>query len=84
MTYNWYKIFSLTEFAATDLVTRNLTVDLIGVGSVEILISVGNLTSILFDGHFLPINFLSNNPFVRGEYAVYLDANNFVWLGIEI
>jgi hypothetical protein len=84
MTYKWFKLFSLTEFQATGLVTRELTRDLVGIGTVNILISVGNLVSITYDGHLLPINFLGNNPFVRGQYAVYIDSENFVWLGIEI
>lgn len=82
--YDWYNLFSLTEFEAADLVSRSITVVLEGVGEKEILITKGNTTGITYEGVFLPVNFLGKNPFEFEEYAVYLDADNNVWLGLEV
>ena len=88
MTYNWFKLFSLPEFMATGLVSRKLFVILDGYGQREILITRGNVVSILYLDTFLPVSFLDRNPYVRagdaGTYAVYKDADDYVWLGIGI
>jgi|AVFP01.1.fsa_nt_gi hypothetical protein len=81
-TYTWFKIFNKTEFEATGLVSRSYRVFLNGVGERTILSTKGNYLSVLFDEVFLPINLNSNNPFEMDERAVYLDANNDVWVGI--
>jgi hypothetical protein len=84
MTYDWFNIFNLTEFLATGLVSRTVTVILGNYGEKEILITKGNVTSISYDGTLLPLQFAGRNPYAFGGYAVYQDTNNDVWLGIEI
>lgn len=87
MNFNWYLLFNLTEFLATDLVSRVLTVSLEEVGEKSILITRGNLVSLVYEDVFLPIEFQSDNPLIRegddASYAVYKDVNQDVWLGIE-
>lgn len=84
MTYNWYKLFNLTDWTETGLVSRTLTLDMQDIGEVSVLITKGNLTSILYNDTFLPIQLLNRNPFVRDTYAVYRDINHDIWLGIEV
>jgi hypothetical protein len=80
--YTWFKVFNKTEFEATGLVSKSYTAILQGVGQRTILATKGNYLSVLFDDVFLSINMNSRNPFEMDERAVYLDANNDVWVGI--
>lgn len=81
MTYKWYQIFSLTEFEATGLVSREYQVNLQGLGLKSILVTKGNAISVVYADVFLSLNLGGNNPFEFGGYAIYLDADNLVWLG---
>lgn len=82
--FDWYKIFLKTDFEALDLVSQNLSVFLDGIGQKEILVTKGNLLGITYEDEFLAVNFEGQNPHQKGNYAVYLDADNYVWLGIEV
>lgn len=81
MEFKWYKIFNLTEWLATQLVSRTVTVFLEGIGEKEILIGQGNETSLTFDDVFLVLNFNSENPWQVGDWAIYQDEASDVWLG---
>lgn len=73
MIYRWYKIFNLTEFLATNLVSRELTVFLTDTGERKFLITSGNEISVLYENKFfLPLQFNDENPFVSGVYAIYV------------
>lgn len=82
--YNWYKIFNLTEFLATNLVSREYTLELLGIGIKTILATQGNTNSITYDDVMLSINMNAKNPFEFEGKAVYLDESNDVWLGIAV
>jgi hypothetical protein len=88
MNFDWYNIFNLTEFTDELLISRSLTVFLEGRGEQEILITRGNVISIVYEDVIMPIEYLDENPFVRegddAHYAVYKDSNEDVWLGIEV
>lgn len=84
MIFDWYKIINRAEFAATGLVSRELSLVLEGVGQASILVTKGILYSIVYDGVMLSIGLTDSNPFVFEGYAVYLDSNDDVWLGIEV
>ncbi len=81
MTYNWYNLFNLTEWLATQLVSRTLTVFLDGIGQMDILVTQGNETGITVEDVFLPLLFGNHNPYAKGNWAIYKDANDDVWLG---
>lgn len=83
-TFDWYLIFSLPDFLATGLVSRTETVYLDGVSQKDILITKGNTVAMTFEDTFLPIEFADKNPYIRTPYAVYVDAEGGVWLGIEV
>lgn len=57
------------------------------VGQKDILITRSNEVSIVYEDVFLPVVFRGQNPYsfagTDKTYAVYLDDNNDVWLGIE-
>lgn len=85
MTFNWYSLFNATEFLATGLVSRVLSVTLDGVGDAEILITCpDNQVQVTYDGVFMPVGFAGKNPYVRAPYAVAQDEDGNVWLGIEV
>lgn len=81
MIYAWYLIFNLTEFLNTQLVSRELDIDLQDIGQASIQITKGVGVSIVYDGVMLAINMNQKNPFEFEGYAVYLDAKNDVYLG---
>lgn len=84
MNWNWYKLFSLTDFLAEEIASRELIVLLESLGRTSVLISRGNMVSISYGGSYLPVNFPDVNPYIAGGYAAYLDGENFVWLGVEV
>lgn len=84
MNYDWYELFNLTEFVATGLVSRTLKLSIEGVGEVDVLITVGNWVSIVYDGVMLPIGFAGKNPYAISPYAVLQDTDANIWLGIEV
>lgn len=82
--WDWYNIFNLTEWLATGLISRKLSIFLEGRETKEILITQGNETAIQVDDLFLPLNFQGKNPWKEGTTAVWVDADNNVWLGYEV
>lgn len=81
--FDWYRIINKTEFEATGLVSRDLSIILEGVGAKACLVTVGNLFSITIDDVMLSIGVNEDNPFVFSDRAVYIDSNNDVWYGIK-
>lgn len=84
MIYDWFKIFNLDEFLAEQITSREMIVLLEAIGRTSILISRGNLVSITYNEVYLPVNIPGQNPNTDSGYASYLDADNNVWLGIEV
>lgn len=84
MTYDWFNVFNKTEFEALDLVSKTYEVIFEGVGKKEILVTKGNYLSVLIDEIFLSVNLNDKNPFEFEDYAVYLDEDNDVWIGIAV
>jgi hypothetical protein len=82
MIFDWYKVLNRAEFEAAGLVSKEVEMILDGVGQKTILVTKGNVYSILVDGVYLSIGLGGKNPFVFGGYAVYLDSNDDIWMGI--
>lgn len=82
MTYTWYKIFNVDEFSATELVSKEIEVILLGIGQKKILITRGVNISIVYEGVMLTLGLNQKNPFEFEGYAVYSDSDHDVWLGI--
>lgn len=84
MIYDWYKIFNLDTFNALDLISKKYTLNLEGLGQQEILVTKGNLVSLLYNGVFLSLNLNDVNPFEMDGYACYISDSNDVYLGIAV
>lgn len=88
MTFDWFKIFNYNEFLSLGLVSKVYTVELVGIGQRDILVTYGNEVSVVYEDVFMPVEFNEENPFQRqgvaSVYAVYKDANGDVFLGIEV
>ena len=79
----WYKLFLLSDFLDSGLVSRTYTYSFQGLGQKDVLATQGNLTAILFDDDiFIPLNFMDENPTYRDGYAGAVDDDGYVWLGI--
>lgn len=83
MSASWYNIFNVAEFIDEELVSRTLVLTLPDRGEKTFEIFRGNYVSVLFDGVLLPIEFLDQNPYVNGEYAIYKDEADEVWFGFQ-
>jgi len=85
MTYTWYEIFNLTTFEALGLVSKKYTFELVGLGVKTVLVTKGDRVSMLYDDEFfLPIQLNDKNPFEFEDHAVYINADNDVFLGIAV
>jgi hypothetical protein len=83
MAASWYKIFNLAEFNASGLVSQTLLLNLPDRGQQTFEIFKGNEVNLVYADAFLPVDFLGMNPYVQGDYAVYRDDADDVWLGIQ-
>jgi len=83
MTYNWFKIFNKVTFLTTGLASKTYTFNLENYGQKDILVTLGNKVGMTYEGVFLTLS-EEENPFEFDDYAIYLDANNDVHLGILI
>lgn len=80
--FKWFRLFNLTDFENLGLVSAQFDVILEGIGQKTVLVTKGNVTSVLYEDVFLSINLNNTNPFRVGERAVFLDPNNDVWIGV--
>lgn len=83
IVYDWYGIYNLDEFEALELPSLDVELYLEDIGLKSILISKGNLVSILYNGILLSVELNEKNPFEFEDHAVYLDEDNNIWLGIK-
>lgn len=84
MIFEWYQLFNLTEWIEEGLVARTLLLDLEDRGRTQFLLTQGNTTGITYDGEFLPVNFLGQNPYTKNGYGIYVDDSDNVWFGFQV
>lgn len=84
MQYTWFKIFNTTEFAALGLVSKTYTLDLEGVGQKDVFVTKGVNYGITYEDIFLPLELNAKNPFAFEGHAIYVDADDNVYLGIAV
>lgn len=83
MIYMWYRIFNLTEFLATMLVSRTYTLELENIGIKDVLVTNGKTIAVTYEDVMLSVNLNGKNPFAFEGHAVYLDsATQDVYLGL--
>lgn len=83
MTYFWYLIFNRSEFEALGLVSKTYSLELEAIGEVEVLVTKGNLISMLYEGIFLPVKINGLNPYEIDDHASFEDAEGNIYLGIK-
>ena len=84
MNYDWFKIYSLTTFIESGLVSQNLQVLLQGYGVKDIMLAQGVGVNVVYDGVLLPLNFNSKNPYEKDGYAVFVSESQDIYLGIGV
>lgn len=84
MIYNWFKIFNITEFNALNLVSKTYVLNLQNLGQKSILVTKGVTIGITYEGVFLSALMIGKNPFSIDGRAIYVDADQNVYLGIEV
>jgi hypothetical protein len=82
MQFNWYRLINRQEFIDSELVSVLATVTLIDFGQKEVLVTKGEAVGITIDDVFLPVEMNDKNPYRIGERAVFVDANDDIWLGV--
>lgn len=75
-------MFNHDEFLEQEVPSIEVTVALTGIGLRDVLVTRGDYTSIVYDDTMLTIGLNDKNPFRYGEYAVWKDDNEDVWLGV--
>lgn len=84
MTYNWFRLINIDEFIALGIPSRELTLDLSGIGQKTILIVKGTNMGVVYEGVFLSVGLVGENPFEFEGYAVFQDDDNDLWLGVAV
>ncbi len=79
--YDAFKVINLDEFNDTGLVSREVTQIFGSLGLKTVLVTKGNLVSILWDDKFLSLNLNDKNPFEFEGYAIFVDPANDLWIG---
>lgn len=80
--YYVYKIFNVIDFQNASLVSRNYYLELEDIGLRDILVTLGNIISITYEGIMLGINLNDYNPFEFEGHMVYQTQEGDVYLGI--
>lgn len=83
MIYYWYRIFNVNDFLDTGLTSKKYTWDLVAIGLTTILVTKGELVSMLYDGVMLSLDMNDKNPFEFENRAAYQKPNGDVYLGIS-
>ena len=84
MTYNWYYIINADEFEATGLVSQELDLELENIGPKTVLVTMGAMLGITYEGVFLPLEMNGENPFEFDGHAIQVHDNGNVFLGIAV
>lgn len=74
MEYDWFLIFNIDEFEATGLSSLDLEFELEDYGFKEFLVTRGVEYGIAHEDAFLRVNLEGQNPYAKGDYAVFLDT----------
>lgn len=83
MIFNWYRIFNKLEFDMLNLVSKTYRVVLQDIGQRDIFVTKGQLYSILYEGVFLTAELNGRNPYIKDGYAIYVNSEGWVYLGIR-
>lgn len=86
--FNWFLIFNRNEFEELDLVSRTYSVILDGIGEKDILVTQGNLLSMVYDGVMVSLGDVGETelpfvaPFLFDGLGAMQTSNGDVYLGV--
>lgn len=85
MIFNWYLICNLSVFD-TGLISKNFSLELEDIGLKEILLTKGNITSLIYEGVMVSpdLSLDETNFHYRDGIAVDVLDSGDVYLGIEV
>jgi hypothetical protein len=78
----WYQIVNYNDFVDLDLPSQEFEAIFTNIGLKDVLITKGNLVSMLYEGVFLSCELNDQNPFEFDGHAIWRDENDDLWLGI--
>lgn len=81
--YVAFFIINDTEFRSSNLVSKELQVDLEGIGLKDIVVTRSNITSLIYEGYLLGVRMNNKNPFFQGDYGVLIDVDKDIYLLIK-
>ncbi len=84
MTYTWYYIINKTDFEAAGLVSQSIDLDLESIGAKTVLVTMGIMIGLTYEGVFLPLQLNDDNPFEFDDHAIYIDDSDNIFLGIAV
>lgn len=83
--YNWFKIFNLSDFLDTELVSQKFNFSLSGVGDSEFTAVLGNVVSLIYLDECMPVNMYPEQLYQKNNYAIYRDdLTGDVWFGFLV
>lgn len=82
MITNWIKVYNLQDFINADLVSREVDLEVPGLGATTVMLTKGIGYGIRYDDYFLPIELNGKNPYIFDNLLIYLDPNDDIWLGL--
>lgn len=85
MIFNWYRIFNLTEFLSTALVSVTYALDLENIGIRDVLVTQGNEVGLTYEDTLLVVPEEPDEIFTFNGMAVYWsEASDDVYLGFQV
>lgn len=85
MIFNWYRIFNLTEFLSTELVSVTYELELENLGIKKVLVTQGNEIGVTYDDTMLVVPDEADEIFTFNGKAVYWSSTtDDVYLGLPV
>lgn len=84
MIFNWFRIFNLTEFLSTELVSVSYRLELENVGIKEILVTQGNEISLTYEDTMLMVAEADTVFTFNGKAAYWSSVTDDVYLGLPV
>ncbi len=81
-TLQWYPVYNLADFIEEDIASKEIELNLEGLGVKDIILFRGVNYSILYEGIFLTIGLNDKSPYIFENHAVLLDDDDQIWLGL--
>lgn len=79
---NWFEILNTDDWES-GIVSKEIEYDFGALlGTKTVIVTKGNLFSILFEGYFICAELNDQNPTASENYLAFIDPDNGLWLGV--